>query len=145
MRCVFHPLFSSLFPLRLTFLLLFLPSFPSLASSACPPPPPHSSLSLSHLPPPQAPDAGRMSRKTYDLDSKDFFWAKNAHHPFPQVAEEIDIELNKYKQDAQEITRSTGVSDVGDLAQLYVPISPLLLSCSPPHPSSSSRLAVDGY
>ncbi|GAA6043738.1 hypothetical protein JCM8097_000502 [Rhodosporidiobolus ruineniae] len=66
----------------------------------------------------EAPDAGRLSKKTYDLDAKDFFWAKHAAAPFPQVAEEIDAELNKYKQDAQEITRSTGVSDVGDLAQL---------------------------
>lgn len=59
-----------------------------------------------------------MSKKTYDLDSKDFFWSKNAQNPFPQVAEEIDIELNKYKQDASEITRSTGVSDVSDLSQM---------------------------
>lgn len=36
-----------------------------------------------------------MQKKMYDLDSKDFFWAKNAAHPFPQVAEEIDLELNK--------------------------------------------------
>ncbi|GAA5937086.1 syntaxin-binding protein [Sporobolomyces koalae] len=66
----------------------------------------------------EAPDAGRMQKKTYDLDSKDFFWSKNAQNPFPQVAEEIDIELNKYKQDANEITRSTGVSDVSDLSQI---------------------------
>ncbi|GAA5871309.1 hypothetical protein JCM8547_007248 [Rhodosporidiobolus lusitaniae] len=66
----------------------------------------------------EAPDGGRMQKKTYDLDAKDFFWAKNAPMPFPQVAEEIDLELNKYKQDAQEITKSTGVSGVEDLAQL---------------------------
>ncbi|GAA5978263.1 hypothetical protein JCM5350_002244 [Sporobolomyces pararoseus] len=66
----------------------------------------------------EAPDSGKMSKKTYDLDSKDFFWSKNAQNPFPQVAEEIDLELNKYKQDAQEITRSTGVSDVSDLSQI---------------------------
>lgn len=57
-------------------------------------------------------------QRSYDLDSKDFFWAKNAANPFPQVAEEIDAELNKYKQDAAEITRSTGISDVNDIAQL---------------------------
>ncbi|TFY74537.1 hypothetical protein EWM64_g9474, partial [Hericium alpestre] len=57
-------------------------------------------------------------KKAYDLDSKDFFWAKNAANPFPQVAEDIDTELNKYKQDAAEITRSTGVSDVNDISQL---------------------------
>ncbi|KAJ7273521.1 Sly1 vesicle trafficking sec1-like protein [Mycena haematopus] len=57
-------------------------------------------------------------KRSYDLDSKDFFWARNAPNPFPQVAEEIDSELNKYKSDAAEITRSTGVSDVNDIAQL---------------------------
>lgn len=60
----------------------------------------------------------QQSKKSYDLDSKDFFWAQNAANPFPQVAEEIDLELNKYKQDAAEITRSTGVSDVNDISQL---------------------------
>lgn len=59
-------------------------------------------------------------KRSYDLDSKDFFWAKNAPNPFPQVAEEIDAELNKYKQDAAEITRSTGVSDVNDISQMYI-------------------------
>jgi hypothetical protein len=49
-----------------------------------------------------------------DLDAKDFFWAKNAANPFPQVAEDIDTDLNRYKQDAAEITRSTGVSDVNE-------------------------------
>lgn len=57
-------------------------------------------------------------KRSYDLDAKDFFWARNAANPFPQVAEEIDAELNKYKQDAAEITRSTGVSDVNDISQL---------------------------
>ncbi|KAG1893585.1 Sec1-like protein [Suillus fuscotomentosus] len=59
-------------------------------------------------------------KRSYDLDSKDFFWAKNAPNPFPQVAEEIDTELNKYKQDAAEITRSTGVSDVSGISQIDV-------------------------
>ncbi|KAH9944281.1 Sec1-like protein [Epithele typhae] len=46
-------------------------------------------------------------KRSYDLDSKDFFWAKNAANPFPQ-----------YTQDAEEITRSTGVGDVNDIAQM---------------------------
>jgi hypothetical protein len=57
-------------------------------------------------------------KRSYDLDSKDFFWQCNAAKPFPQVAEDIDAELTKYKQDAAEITRSTGVSDVGHISQL---------------------------
>jgi len=52
------------------------------------------------------------------LDSKDFFWAKNSGQPFPQVAEEIDTELNKYKSDAAEITRSTGIGDINDISQI---------------------------
>ena len=59
-----------------------------------------------------------QQKKSYDLDGKDFFWARNAANPFPSVAEEIDSELNKYKSDAAEITRSTGVSDVNDISQL---------------------------
>ncbi|KAG6868498.1 hypothetical protein C0993_002036 [Termitomyces sp. T159_Od127] len=59
-----------------------------------------------------------QAKKEYDLDSNDFFWQRNAANPFPQVAEEIDSELNKYKQDAAEITRSTGVSNVNDISQL---------------------------
>jgi sec1 family domain-containing protein 1 len=65
-------------------------------------------------------------KKSYDLDSKDFFWQRNAANPFPQVAEEIDAELNKYKQDAADITRSTGVSDVNDIAQLSVSFFPIV-------------------
>ncbi|EDR15874.1 Sly1 vesicle trafficking sec1-like protein [Laccaria bicolor S238N-H82] len=60
----------------------------------------------------------KQTKKSYDLDSKDFFWARSAANPFPEVAGEIDLELNKYKDDAAEITRSTGVSDVNDISQL---------------------------
>lgn len=66
----------------------------------------------------EAPEAGRLQKKSYDLDSKDFFWAKNAANPFPHVAEEIDLELNKYKLDASDLTRSTGVGDINDLSQI---------------------------
>lgn len=73
-------------------------------------------IHLNRVTVPALPSSG--GKKAYDLDAKDFFWAKNAANPFPQVAEEIDTELNKYKQDAAEITRSTGVSDVNDISQL---------------------------
>ena len=66
------------------------------------------------------PAEGAEPKRTFDLDSKDFFWARNASHPFPQVAEEIDAELTKYKLDAAEITRSTGVADANDISQLCV-------------------------
>lgn len=55
------------------------------------------------------------TRRAYDLNSTDFFWTRNAGIPFPQVAEDIDTELTKYKDDAAEVTRKTGVSSIDDL------------------------------
>ena len=66
----------------------------------------------------QSPEQGKLQKRTYDLDSKDFFWSKNGASPFPQVAEEIDSQMNKYVSDAAEITRTTGVSDTQDIAQM---------------------------
>ncbi|ORX39192.1 Sec1-like protein [Kockovaella imperatae] len=66
----------------------------------------------------ESPENGRLQKKSYDIDSKDFFWDKNAPNPFPQVAEDIDTELGRYKSDAAEITRSTGISDVNDVSQI---------------------------
>jgi sec1 family domain-containing protein 1 len=53
--------------------------------------------------------------KSYDLNASDFFWARNANAPFPNVAEAIDSELVKYKNDADEVTKKTGVSSIEDL------------------------------
>ncbi len=55
------------------------------------------------------------TKKSYDLTANDFFWARNAGVPFPQVAEDIDVELTKYKEDANEITKKTGASSIEDL------------------------------
>ena len=55
------------------------------------------------------------TKKAYDLNSNDFFWTRNAGVPFPQVAEDIDTELTKYKEDAADITRKTGASSLEDL------------------------------
>jgi len=60
-------------------------------------------------------DGGKVSKKSYDLNSNDFFWAKNAGVPFPQVAEDIDAELTKYKEDVAEITKKTGANSLEDL------------------------------
>lgn len=55
------------------------------------------------------------TKKAYDLTANDFFWAKNAGVPFPQVAEDIDAELMRYKEDANDITKKTGASSIEDL------------------------------
>lgn len=52
------------------------------------------------------------SMRSYDLTPHDFFWSRNAAAPFPQVAEDIDKELTKYKADAEEVTRKTGITDI---------------------------------
>ena len=56
-----------------------------------------------------------MTKKAFDLNSNDFFWSRNAGVPFPQVAEDIDTELTKYKEEAADITRKTGASSLEDL------------------------------
>ena len=66
------------------------------------------------------PTKTQSQKKAYDLDANDFFWAKNAANVFPKVAEDIDTELNRYKQDAADLTRTTGVADVNDISQMYV-------------------------
>lgn len=55
------------------------------------------------------------TKRAYDLNANDFFWAKNAGAPFPQVAEDIDAELTRYKDDANEVTKKTGASSIEDL------------------------------
>ena len=55
------------------------------------------------------------TKKGYDLTENDFFWARNASVPFPQVAEDIDAELTKYKDEAAAITKKAGVTDINDL------------------------------
>lgn len=50
------------------------------------------------------------TKKAYDLTSNDFFWTRNSSVPFPQVAEDIDAELMKYKSDADDLTKKTGAS-----------------------------------
>lgn len=55
------------------------------------------------------------TKKSYDLNSNDFFWTRNAGVPFPQVAEDLDAELSKYKEEAAELTRNTGASSLEDL------------------------------
>ncbi|KAI9833604.1 MAG: hypothetical protein M1819_003557 [Sarea resinae] len=56
-----------------------------------------------------------VTKRSYDLSANDFFWERNASVPFPQVAEDIDAELTKYKEDATDITRKTGASSIEDL------------------------------
>ncbi|KAK7746330.1 Vesicle trafficking between the ER and Golgi [Cytospora paraplurivora] len=56
-----------------------------------------------------------VTKKSYDLTSNDYFWTKNSSLPFQEVAEDIDAELNRYKEESAAITKKTGVSDLEHL------------------------------
>lgn len=49
--------------------------------------------------------------KSFELDGSDPFWFANSWAPFPKVAEEIETQLSKYKQDVDEVNRRTGGTD----------------------------------
>ena len=73
-------------------------------------------MHLNRITVPVSEDASTTPKtRAYDLNAGDFFWARNASVPFPQVAEDIDSELTRYKTDADDITRKTGVSSIEDL------------------------------
>ncbi|XP_022858404.1 SEC1 family transport protein SLY1-like [Olea europaea var. sylvestris] len=46
--------------------------------------------------------------KSFELDHSDPFWMANGSLEFPEVAVEIETQLNKYKKDVEEVNRRTG-------------------------------------
>ncbi|XP_008812122.2 SEC1 family transport protein SLY1-like [Phoenix dactylifera] len=55
--------------------------------------------------------AEKAAAKSYELDDSDSFWASNSWSPFHKVAEEIETQLSKYKQDVDEVNKRTGGKD----------------------------------
>lgn len=53
--------------------------------------------------------------KKFDIEPKDFFWNQNASLPFPDAVENVEKELNKYTNDAKQITARTGYSSIQDI------------------------------
>lgn len=51
--------------------------------------------------------------KSFELDRSDPFWTANGSLEFPEVAVEIENQLNKYKKDVEEVNRRTGGNDGG--------------------------------
>lgn len=47
----------------------------------------------------------RSKKKTYDLSQKDKFWMSQKGHPFPEVAEAVQEELNAYRQEEGEVKK----------------------------------------
>ncbi|KAL3693252.1 hypothetical protein R1sor_006903 [Riccia sorocarpa] len=60
---------------------------------------------------------GKAAPKSYELDDSDSFWVANWNAPFPKVAEEVKNQLEKYKQDVEEVNRTTGVGNEGDFGE----------------------------
>ncbi|KAG8091392.1 hypothetical protein GUJ93_ZPchr0012g20940 [Zizania palustris] len=50
----------------------------------------------------------KLPAEKYDLDDSDPFWVANSWSQFPKVAEEIEAQLAKYKQDVDEVNQRTG-------------------------------------
>lgn len=49
--------------------------------------------------------------RSYELDASDPFWVANGSLEFPEVAMEIETQLNKYKKDVEDVNRRTGGTD----------------------------------
>ncbi|AET39250.1 syntaxin-binding protein Ecym_4173 [Eremothecium cymbalariae DBVPG len=60
-------------------------------------------------------EQGQVVNRKMDIEPKDFFWTANAHLPFPDAVENVEAALAGYKAEAEEITRRTGVNNIGDL------------------------------
>ena len=52
---------------------------------------------------------------TIDIDPLDIIWQNHANEPFPLVAEQIDKQLQHYKQKAQEVMAFAGVSNMNEV------------------------------
>ncbi|KAJ1339844.1 hypothetical protein BSLG_005505 [Batrachochytrium salamandrivorans] len=73
-------------------------------------------------------ERGRPVRKNYDVDVQDPFWSKKCWKPFSpscrfgyplnlgtDMGKDVDAEINKYKQEVDQVTRSCGVSSLEEV------------------------------
>mmetsp|Transcript_26619 Transcript_26619/g.63079 ORF Transcript_26619/g.63079 Transcript_26619/m.63079 type:complete len:636 (+) Transcript_26619:478-2385(+) len=54
---------------------------------------------------PSAAKADQPQKKSYDVGEGDFFWTENGAKDFPAVAEEVEIQLGRYKKAVEAINR----------------------------------------
>ncbi|KAL4448182.1 hypothetical protein ABPG75_005401 [Micractinium tetrahymenae] len=57
-----------------------------------------------------APTPGQPAggKKSYEVDDADFFWSGHGKEQFPKIAEQVEVELGRYKQAIEELNRKTG-------------------------------------
>ncbi|KAJ3203486.1 Vesicle trafficking between the ER and Golgi [Entophlyctis luteolus] len=60
-------------------------------------------------------EKGKKIKKSFNIDANDFFWNKNCGNPFPQVADDVNTEINRYKKDVEEVTKSSGASSLEEM------------------------------
>lgn len=59
----------------------------------------------------------QKNQTSYDLDSGDSFWSQHSNSPFPKAAEEVDLQLKKWKQEKEEVNKQPGEElDEDDIA-----------------------------
>jgi hypothetical protein len=46
----------------------------------------------------------------WQVGDGDFFWEANGRAQFPKMAEDVDVQLNKYKAAVEELNRKTGAN-----------------------------------
>lgn len=72
----------------------------------------HDVLGL-HLNKVELPGEGGGARAVHEVDERDFFWAAHGREPFPKVAEQIEVELGRYRQAAEAVNQAAGAEVVG--------------------------------
>jgi sec1 family domain-containing protein 1 len=48
--------------------------------------------------------------KSFEVDEADFFWRGHGREQFPRIAEQVEVELSKYKSDIEDLNRKTGAN-----------------------------------
>lgn len=66
-------------------------------------------VTVAEAPPPGHAHLGHAAaRKAYEVDDGDFFWSSHGREQFPKIAEQVEVELGRYKASIEELNRKTG-------------------------------------
>ncbi|KAK4754812.1 hypothetical protein SAY87_008569 [Trapa incisa] len=80
--------------------------------------------------------------KSFELDSSDPFWEANSSLEFPEVAVEIENQLNKYKKDVDEVNRRTGGVEGAEFESTDLPNTKHLMNAVNSLPELTERKQV---
>jgi len=82
--------------------------------------------------------------KGYEVDDADFFWREHGREQFPKIAEQVEVELSKYKASVEELNRATGanVDPTADPSELMSASTRGLMSAVSSLPQLTERKRV---